>query len=270
MRLVKITDLPTWYEVNPYIQTGYRPVMGFWRTLGTLFEWHNETLNIYSHLIPGIYFLAYLLLKEPLCSGDCRYLYYTGYFAATIMGFTSAIGHICYSISPWFNQISWRIDFIGIIAINSMHLFSDTYTVLSVLVGSTQLYYGVLSIELIWILFVLYRIWYGPYHAAQEWGMLVPVLTSVPLTIPLYTYITIFHKDAHMYDIVQASLNCSICIWIAGLLFFKGRFPERCFPFIFDYISSHVWHHLFCVLAVITAFQVFPALEQFEYYQKIH
>ena len=46
MRLVKITDLPAWYEVNPYVLTGYREPMDLWETLKTLGQWHNETLNI--------------------------------------------------------------------------------------------------------------------------------------------------------------------------------------------------------------------------------
>jgi len=265
MRLISIKELPAWYPVNPYVREGYRPPMNVVDTLQTLFQWHNETLNIYTHLLPGLYFLACLLFKEPGCSGDCRYLEATGYSAATIMGFTSAIGHTLYSSSPWFNQFAWRIDFIGIIAINSMHLFSDTFLLCSILLQSTELYYTILSIELIWILFVVYRIAWGPLKAAEEWGLLVPILTCVPVTIPLYTYIQLFEKDPRIQAISQPSLNCTLCILVAGLVFFKGRFPERLYPHrIIDYFSSHVWHHLFCLAAVISAFQAFPLIE---YYQ---
>jgi adiponectin receptor len=268
MRLVKITDLPAWYEVNPYVLTGYRPPMGFWDTLGTLGQWHNETLNIYTHLLPGIYYLAYLLLSTPECSEDCRYLYYTGYSAAAIMGLTSAMGHVLYSSSPWFNQMAWRLDFIGVIAINSMHLFSDTFIVCRILLNSALLYYGVVSVEIAWVLFVLYRICLGPFQAAQEWGLLLPILTCVPLTISLYTYVKISIEDPSIHAIVQTSLNCTVCILVAGLVFFKGRLPERLYPnYIFDYVSSHVWHHLFCLGAVVTAFQIFPLIEN---YQKTH
>jgi len=110
----------------------------------------------------------------------------TGYAAATTMGFTSAIGHTLYSSSPWFNQFAWRLDFIGIIAINSMHLFSDTFLICSILLNFSELYYTILSIEIAWILFVVYHIGCGPFKAAQEWGLLVPLLTCVPLTVPLY------------------------------------------------------------------------------------
>jgi adiponectin receptor len=265
MRLITNTELPSWYEVNPYVRGGYRRPMGFLDTLRTLFQWHNETLNIYTHLLPGLYFLACLLVKEPECSGHCKYLYYTGYSAATIMGLTSAMGHTLYSSSPWFNQFAWRLDFIGIIAINSMHLFSDTFLVCSLLLNSIELYYGILCIELAWILFVLYRISWGPFQAAQEWGLLVPFLTCVPLTVPLYTYVQLFVGDSQLHAIVQSSLNCTLCILVAGGLFFKGRFPECLYSHpMFDYMPSHVWHHILCVGAVLAAFQMFPLIE---YYQ---
>jgi hypothetical protein len=146
-----------------------------------------------------------------------------------------------------------------------MHLFSDTFIVFSILLNSSELYYGVLSIEIAWILFVLARISWGPFKAAQEWGLLVPFLTCVPVTVPLYAYIQLFEKDPRIQAIVQASLNCTLCILVAGILFFKGRFPERLYPNrVFDYMSSHVWHHIFCLGAVLVAFQGFPLIE---YYQ---
>jgi adiponectin receptor len=270
MRLVKITDLPPWYEVNPYIQTGYRPVMGFWRTLGTMFQWHNETLNIYSHLLPGLYYLLQWFLQKPDCSIDCSLSISYGYFSAALMGLCSGIGHTLYSVSPRINQIVWKLDFTGIVALNGSHLLLDSYVLCVVLLNNIVLFRTGVVIQSLCIAAVFYQIWSKPLAVGQTWGMLYPAITCVPATLSLYTWIQLYVTDPLILNMSQASLNCSICIWIAGLLFFKGRFPERCFPLIFDYIPSHVWHHLFCVLAVVTAFQCFPALQQFEYYQRIH
>ena len=53
-----ISQLPHWYEPSPFILTGYRPASQSWYL--SLSSWayvHNESGNIYSHLIPGVILL---------------------------------------------------------------------------------------------------------------------------------------------------------------------------------------------------------------------
>jgi adiponectin receptor len=265
MRLVKITDLPPWYEVNPYVQTGYRPVMGFWPTLRTLFQWHNETLNIYTHLLPGLYYLIMWFLLNPTCSIDCRMVYSYSYFSAAMMGLCSGIGHTLYSVSPRINEIAWKLDFTGVIMSNSIHLLMDSYIVCIMLLENYNLYRIGVIFQLVAMLTVLYTIWSKPLVVGQLWGIVYPVVTSVPLTISLYTWAQFYETDPLIHNAIQASLNCSICIWIAGIFFFKGRLPERLYShWIFDYMSSHVWHHVFCVLCIVAGFQVFPLIEKYQ------
>ena len=57
-KLLSFEDLPEWYRDNHFTRSGYRPVSNSWiasaRSLGHI---HNETVNIYTHLIPAIGFL---------------------------------------------------------------------------------------------------------------------------------------------------------------------------------------------------------------------
>ena len=47
-----ISDLPISMIDNEYIRTGYRiNFNGFWVIFKTLFKWHNETFNIWSHFL---------------------------------------------------------------------------------------------------------------------------------------------------------------------------------------------------------------------------
>jgi len=268
MRLVKITDLPAWYETNPYVLTGYRPPMDLWETLKTLGQWHNETLNIYTHLIPGLYFLIQWLLLDPQCSQDCKFAVSYSYFSAAVMGLTSGIAHTCYSISPWFNSVAWKLDFTGVVMSNGIHLLMDSYILCMVLLDNPDLYRISLVLQGVFMAIVLHKIWSKPLVVGQTWGLLYPMLTCVPITVPLYAYIQLYKTDPLILGMAQATLNCSVCIWIAALFFFKGRLPERLYPSgLFDYVSSHVWHHVFCVLCIIAGFQVFPLIEN---YQKTH
>ncbi|KAL1881530.1 hypothetical protein Plec18167_003126 [Paecilomyces lecythidis] len=54
-KTLKIDEVPRWYDVNPFIISGYRRESN--SLLGSLASWtylHNETCNIYSHLIPAV------------------------------------------------------------------------------------------------------------------------------------------------------------------------------------------------------------------------
>ena len=53
------SDLPTWLQDNAHIHSGYRPASGSYRkSLASLTHLHNESVNIYTHLIGA--FLALL------------------------------------------------------------------------------------------------------------------------------------------------------------------------------------------------------------------
>ena len=47
--LLKRKDLPRHLQFNPYIETGYRPLLSAWGCLMSLFYFHNETINIITH-----------------------------------------------------------------------------------------------------------------------------------------------------------------------------------------------------------------------------
>lgn len=47
--LLQWKDMPKHLQFNPYIFTGYRPMLSFWGCLNSLFYIHNETINILTH-----------------------------------------------------------------------------------------------------------------------------------------------------------------------------------------------------------------------------
>lgn len=50
-------DLPAWQQDNHYILTGYRPASNsFQKSFSSLGYLHNESVNIYSHLLGGLLF----------------------------------------------------------------------------------------------------------------------------------------------------------------------------------------------------------------------
>ena len=56
-RLLKWDDLLSWQKDNEYILTGYRQASFSWRRSAvSVFSRHNETINIWSHLLGGFSF----------------------------------------------------------------------------------------------------------------------------------------------------------------------------------------------------------------------
>ena len=63
-------ETPHWMRVDPYIRRGYRPEKNSFRDcFFSLFHIHNESVNIWSHLVPGLF---YLMFSLGLCP---RWLY---------------------------------------------------------------------------------------------------------------------------------------------------------------------------------------------------
>ncbi len=59
-------------HLTPFITRGYRIPNGSWsKTLMTIFHIHNETINIWTHLLGFLYFI-YLLLENIIYSGSER------------------------------------------------------------------------------------------------------------------------------------------------------------------------------------------------------
>lgn len=57
-------DMPRHLQFNPYIFTGYRPLLSIWGCIHSLSYIHNETINIITHGKPHNFFLfhSYLFL----------------------------------------------------------------------------------------------------------------------------------------------------------------------------------------------------------------
>lgn len=120
--LLSYDELPEWYRDNAHIQHGYRPVSGSTRV--SIFSWlfiHNETVNIYTHLIPAVlfllgewYVLQYLHDHYPGTTlldyvTFANFLWTAAFCLGTSTMFHTMINHSCLEHNVWL-----RRDFLGI------------------------------------------------------------------------------------------------------------------------------------------------------------
>ena len=121
--LLSYDEIPPWYQDNDCIRHGYRPVMNHTRTCFESWTYlHNETVNIYSHLLPGLLAVVsqgliykafpwyypqattrdYMIVAFHLCS-------------ASICFGLSALYHTLMNCSAHSSDLWGRIDYTGII-----------------------------------------------------------------------------------------------------------------------------------------------------------
>jgi len=260
--MLKKGELPEWYTTMEFIETGYRRPQSVISTFYTIFQWHNETLNIYTHLLPGFWFL-YELYNIPYkqyyidSSIYAKFCIFAGYMNAIILLFASSFAHTFHIVDKNCNMKCWIIDFTGIIAINLGRQYVDTYLLCICIFKSPILFLFLITLETTFALYAIYQIIYM--NRGRFWGVVYPAFTSFSLILPLIsaTNVTQQFREATLY-----SLTCSAYISVAGCLFFKGKFPERFYNRngIFDYFNSHAWHHIFIVVSIVYAIKMAPLL----------
>ena len=116
-------DLPTWQQDNHYIQSGYRPATGSYRkSFASLGYLHNESVNIYTHLIGAVLFaistpVVYNILVPRYHSATTADVLVFGCFflgAVLCLG-CSATFHTITNHSPSVNSIGNQLDYLGIV-----------------------------------------------------------------------------------------------------------------------------------------------------------
>ena len=123
--LLSYDDIPPWYQDNEFIRHGYRPMSS--STRASFASWlylHNETINIYSHLLPGVLFLVgegvlcpYIHALYPNATVIDHVVFAFFLLAAAMcLGF-SATYHTLTNHSVQVSGIWLRFDFVGIIVL---------------------------------------------------------------------------------------------------------------------------------------------------------
>lgn len=133
--LLSYDELPEWQKDSPFILYGYRPESN--SAQACFASWlylHNETVNIYSHLLPGILFLAgevmiyqYFDARYPMATVSDRLIF--AFFlltAVTCLGL-SAMFHTFLSHSAHVSHVWLQLDFVGIIVLTLGDFVSGIY-----------------------------------------------------------------------------------------------------------------------------------------------
>lgn len=136
-QLLSYEDLPQWYRDNEHIKQGYRPVSGSVAvSFRSLLYMHNESVNIYSHLLLALFFivsegivLRHLHSKYANVTTQDDIIFSFFILTAVICLSLSACYHTLTNHSESMDSIWLRIDFIGIIILTLGDFISGIYMV---------------------------------------------------------------------------------------------------------------------------------------------
>lgn len=121
--ILEYDQLPEWMKVDPYIKRGYRRQLdSFSDCFWSLFYVHNESVNIWSHLLPAIIYLIASLTLDfqtmhsginiPTADRDIFQLYIQCTVGCLLL---SAIYHGTNSHSEHVSRYFLKLDYLGIV-----------------------------------------------------------------------------------------------------------------------------------------------------------
>ncbi|KAI0012139.1 hemolysin-III channel protein Izh2 [Xylariaceae sp. FL0662B] len=268
-------DLPAWRRDNGYIVTGYRRESRSIRgSLASLFYVHNESVNIWSHVLGVVIFgslAAYLHhIIAPRYAGATAedVLVFACFFAGAVLCLgMSATFHAVLNHSERVARWGNKLDYSGIVFL---------------IVGSyvPALYYGLYCLPAVMTVY-LYAIcvlgigcgivsWvdqfrtprWRPYRAAMFVGLGVSGVVPVCHGLSVYGYRSLDERMGLNWVLLEGFL------YIFGAFLYAVRWPERSFRGTFDIWGSS--HQIFHVLILIAAASHLTGMAKaFDYHHSI-
>ncbi|KAG0174623.1 hypothetical protein DFQ30_003611 [Apophysomyces sp. BC1015] len=250
-RLLRFHELPQERQENQYVLTGYRFYQSNRDCLKSIFMLHNETMNIWSHLLGFIFFAClsvYSFNKHfPEASAGDRTVVMTFCLAALKCLFCSSIYHtfICHS---HYNVKSFTatLDYIGIsFLITASILVTEYYGFYCSPVARMRYMVFTGFVGSIGIVTPFFKFWdTKPYR---------PLRISVFLAMAFSSIVPVLHLFSLKGSVLTLAFlkpaGVSVAMYILGVVFYANRFPERAFPGRFDFagMTSHaIWHIFVC------------------------
>jgi len=247
--LLKYDECPEYLKSNPYIRTGYRSAQSLPQCLRSVFSFHNETLNIWTHLLGFVFFLSILLWDFWAPPIPSRITWQDFAVILIIIGcyqicmIMSAVFHTFTSHSQDAHELCLQMDLAGI----------GASITASFLCG---IYYAFWCYPLLCAFYMSTVLAFIICGAAfmnkmnKEENIVLRLIYFCSFTI--YGFVPTLHWvwiNGFYSDEVKIFLPRIFIFYLfcgAAFMFYIAKFPESCLPGKFDIFgSSHQWWHAF-------------------------
>uniref|UniRef100_A0A7S0MC97 Uncharacterized protein n=1 Tax=Cryptomonas curvata TaxID=233186 RepID=A0A7S0MC97_9CRYP len=258
---------PRW-TVRPYIMWGYRESTTFRECLLTLFQCHNETGNIWTHLIGLVLFASLFVRDFVLSDQDWHHRLVTGaYLTASMlcMG-SSAAFHLLGPVSRRAYDAALRCDVTGIAAVIAASFFVGLHYGYWCHPELGRIYLAIVGVlSLIGLAWPHVPILFHNFNLSVAFFACFVAFALVPLLHWVHIVGGLHSEQAELFFY---KLLATFCLYAAGFVFYSTQFPERALGPRFDLVghSHQIWH--LGVLAGAAEFYV--ALRAYVAYRTAH
>jgi len=251
--LLDCTEVPSHQKI-PFILCGYRPApKGPCSLCKTVFSLHNETGNMWTHLVGVVYFSAVALqflweilhTKEETWESEKVWVLFL-ILASDFCLACSFSYHLCKCAGqPGVHECTFKLDLTGIVTLVAVSYFTGValaYRCFPVLRAFYLVYSGCVAIALAGPLL-------NPRLVTDMTRHFIFCVALGVVPAAHFVYISPATDVAVVMPYMVAMFGC----YGAGAWFYVGRWPERRWPGRFDLVGhSHQLWHVFVLLAALS------------------
>ncbi|SMR54452.1 unnamed protein product [Zymoseptoria tritici ST99CH_3D1] len=269
--LLSFADMPDWFQRdnNKWILHGYRPISGSVRISFRSWSYvHNESVNIYSHLIPAALFLfgewgvqQYLTQRYPGVAAADRIAFSIFMVAAVTCLSLSATYHTLLNHSQHMEHVCLRLDMLGVVIFILGDLVLGIYVIFWCEPLPRIIYWSLVSIfGTLTIVMTLHPKYQGNNY--RTFRALMFVATGMCGVAPLIHGFFAFGTSQMMRKAFPYTMAKAGCL-LSGVSFYATRYPESSYPGKFDLWGSHSIFHVLVVCAAVV--QLVGYLDAYDY-----
>jgi len=243
-----LIEHPEWNYLafNSAIHRGYRSRLSWASAAASVFSLHNETANIWTHLI-GVFMTIFLGIHLHMTSPN---LFIAPVYIFLVCAFvcftTSSIYHIFIPVSRHYFPFFISLDYLGVtmmIAGCSLPHTIYAHMCRPYLVAS---YITLICVSTLATIFITMN----PIFRTEAWAkarVALFIMFGIVCLIPLLHMI--------LSDNTSDIRTISKLIWavagsnLLGAFFYASRFPESLAPGRYDFFNSHTIMHIFILIA---------------------
>ncbi|KAL6049923.1 Adiponectin receptor protein 2 [Balamuthia mandrillaris] len=252
-QLSSYEELPPYLKDNQFLLEGYRVNFSLGLCVQSLFRVHNETCNIWTHLLGSLAFigLAFVTfttwIKNPTIS-DVLIISVFLFCAVAHMLFSTVFHLFCCHSPPLFVWLA-RLDYTGINLMIVGSFYPMLYYGFACAPGWRIFYLSVISVVgVVGIVISMFPIFNTPRLRPARFGFYVAFGWLGVLPVPHLWYLNGFSM---VFAVAWRELVMGL-LYTIGATIYVTRIPERWFPGRFDYTCwSHPIWHLFSIAAAL-------------------
>lgn len=245
--------VPSWSKDNPYILGHYRRCGKKWDYyLSSIFMLHNETVNIWTHILAALGYLSYLVWSivvygNTIETYTIQAIIFYSYIVFSFICFSfSSIMHTFYPMSEHVCNRLMSLDYSGIFINMTSAISAFIYFSFYCNVVYQKLYFILLTTVtfVIMSIFIKYNCLTAPH--LKSFRIFLFCIYGLSLTAPIiHRLIVSLENDKYFLDELRFCV-LSIILYVIGVFFYATLIPERFKAGRFDLIgNSHNIFHVF-------------------------